>query len=74
MSPTEIQDFLAKLRAKQKTRKFSGGHIDRRTDQPHYPRNRVEAGTLLHLAIAANDLDALRFYVAEVTDMLGATS
>jgi hypothetical protein len=68
MTPTEIQEFIAKSRAKdaaRKARKFKT-HIDPRTDRPHEPRNHEEAMTLIALADRAGDQAAGEYYADEV--------
>jgi hypothetical protein len=67
MTPAEIQEFIAKRRAKAagRVRKFKS-HIDPKTDQPRYPRNNEEALKLLDLATAARDGDAMDFYSSEL--------
>jgi hypothetical protein len=67
------QARLAKSRAKEagKCRKFTG-HIDRKTGQPHYPRNQAEAHSLMSLATFAQDETAMEFYGEEIA--VGALS
>jgi hypothetical protein len=68
MTPAQIQEFIAKRRAKAaggKARKFKT-HIDPRTDRPHEPRNHAEGTRLIHLATVAQDDDAASYYADEI--------